>query len=195
MAHYKQSTDRNIIFHGNSLFNYGNANLVSGWAVSNFVRTNLANKKAVFDYSQGGKTTSQIVTEFPTRIAPFFKRGDIYIFWDTINDLNVGRTVAQTIVSTKAAAELAIAQGYRVYTLNCININNAPVEASRLLYNAQIVLETPFCDGIIDIASISVLNAANSFSNPTFYNADGVHLTTAGYNLIGQKIIDSINVN
>jgi len=195
MAHFKQNTDKNLIFHGNSLFNYGNNNLAFGNSISNYVRDNLFNKKAVFDYSLGGKTTTQIVSEFPTRIAPYFRANDVYIFWDVVNDLNTGKTVAQTLASSKTLATLAKAQGYKVYTLTSININNTIVEPLRIQYNTSLLADTSFWDGVIDLTTISVLNNTNSYQNTTYYNADGTHLTTAGYNLIGQKILDSVNFN
>lgn len=193
MAQYRPNTDKNIIFHGNSLFNYGNGNVGNGWEVSNYVRTNLNIKRPVFDYSLGGKTTTQIVTEFTTRIAPYFKVGDIYIFWDAINDLNTGKTVAQTLASSKSLATLARAKGYKIYTLTCINVNNVTVEPLRLQYNIALLADTSFWDGVIDLTTISVLQLTNSYLNTTYYNADGVHLTTAGYNLVANKILETLN--
>jgi len=192
MAHYKPNTDKKIIFHGNSLFNYANNNLPYGWAVSNYVRDNLVNKKSIFDYSQGGKTTTQIVSEFPTRIAPYFKANDVYIFWDGINDLNTGKTVAQTLASSKTLATLAKAQGYKVYTLTCTSVNNVVVEPLRIQYNTLLLSDTSFWDGVVDLTTIGVISDLNAYTNTTYFNADGVHFTTTGYNLIAQKIIDSI---
>jgi lysophospholipase L1-like esterase len=192
MAHFKPNTDKKIIFHGNSLFNYGNNNIAFGNSISNYVRDNLVNKKSIFDYSQGGKTTTQIVSEFPTRIAPYFKVNDVYIFWDGINDLNTGKTVAQTLASSKTLATLAKAQGYKVYTLTCTSVNNVVVEPLRIQYNTLLLADTSFWDGVVDLTTIGVISDLNAYTNTTYFNADGVHFTTAGYNLIGQRIIETI---
>lgn len=199
MAHYKPNTQKKVIFHGNSLFHLSANNLFYGNAVSNYVRAGLktANNQApVFDYSFQGKTTRQLTAEFPTVIAPFFKSGDILIHWELTNDLNSGQTPAQCLVNEKAYCAQAKAMGLIVYILTCIPRNPTFIsDANRTALNALILADTSFCDGVIDVCQLAAFNSALSYLNATNYNADGTHLTTVGYNLIGQNILDLINFN
>lgn len=196
MAQYKPNTDKKIIFHGNSLFHLGNNNLFYGNAVSNYVRTNLVNKKAVFDYSYQGKTTRQLTTEFPSVVAPYFKSGDILLHWELTNDLNSGQTPAQCLANEIAYCQQAKAMGLKVYILTCIPRNPTFIsDANRVALNALILADTTFCDGVIDVTLMTEFSLATSYLNTTYYNADGTHLTTTGYNLIGQRILDSVNFN
>lgn len=199
MAHYKPNTQKKIVFHGNSLFHLGANNIFYGNAVSNYVRSGLVtanNQAPVFDYSYQGKTTRQLTTEFPTVVAPFFKANDILLHWELTNDLNSGQTPAQCLVNEKAYCAQAKAMGLKVYILTCIPRNPTFIsDANRIALNALILADTSFCDGVIDVCTLTEFSTALSYQNTTYYNADGTHLTTAGYNLIAQKILDSINFN
>jgi len=187
------NNDKKLIFHGNSLFEFGASNLRIGNAVSNFVRDNLVTKRAIFDYSFVNKTTRQLRDEFPTLIAPYFKAGDVLVMWDLTNDLSSGQTPAQALVNVKSYCAQAKAMGLKVYILTCIPRNPASLnDANRVTLNNSIMADTSFCDGVIDVTTITEFSTSASYLNTTFYNVDGVHLTTAGYNLIGQRIINSI---
>jgi len=199
MTQFKKNTQKKIIFHGNSLFHLGANNLFYGNAVSNYVRNGLitaGNKAPVFDYSYQGKTTRQLTTEFPSVVAPYFKSGDILLHWELTNDLNSGQTPAQCLANEIAYCQQAKAMGLKVCILTCIPRNPTFIsDANRVVLNALILADTSFCDGVIDVTLMTEFSLATSYLNTTYYNADGTHLTTAGYNLIGQKILDSVNFN
>lgn len=196
MAHFKPNTDKKIIFHGNSMFHLSAGNIFYGNAVSNYVRTNLVDKKAVFDYSYQGKTTRQLTTEFPTIVAPYFKPNDVLIHWELTNDLNSGQTPAQCLANEIAYCQQAKAMGLKVYILTCIPRNPIYIsDVNRLALNALILSDTSFCDGVVDVTLIPEFSLATSYLDTTYYNVDGTHLTTTGYNLVAQKILDSVNFN
>ena len=116
--------------------------------------------------------------------------------WELTNDLNVGQTPAQALVNLKAYCTQAKAIGLKVYILTCIPRNPSSLsDANRVALNGLIMADTSFCDGVIDVTLMTEFSLSTSYLNTTFYNADGVHLTTAGYNLIGQRILDSVNFN
>lgn len=193
MTYFKPNTDKKLVFHGNSLFHLGANNLFYGNAVSNYVRDNLPTKRAVFDYSYQSKNTRQLTTEFPTMVAPYFKSGDVLIHWELTNDLNVGQTPAQALSNEIAYFNQATAIGLKVYILTCIPRNPTWIsDANRVALNTLILAEPTFAGRVIDVTLMTEFSTATSYLNTTFYNADGTHLTTAGYNLIGQRIIDTI---
>lgn len=181
------------------MFHLSANNLFYGNAVSNYVRSGLTtagNKAPVFDYSFQGKTTRQLTTDFPTVVAPYFKSGDILMHWELTNDLNSGQTPAQCLANEIAYCQQAKAMGMKVYILTCIPRNPTFIsDANRLTLNSLILADTSFCDGVVDVCTLPEFNEFSDYLNTTYYNADGTHLTTAGYNLIGQKILDSVNFN
>jgi hypothetical protein len=71
-----------------------------------------------------------------------------------------------------------------VYTL--CNCDPAYVtDADRLTYNALILATTQTARlKFVDISTEPLLNNANAYLNATYYQADGVHLTQVGYNLL-----------
>lgn len=196
MASFRPNTTKKVIFHGNSLFHLSAGNVFYGNAVSNYFRGLLKtanNISPVFDYSYQGKTTRQLTTEFPTAVAPYFKSGDILIHWELTNDLNAGQTPAQCLVNLKAYCTQAKAMGLVVYVLTCIPRNPTFISNSdRLTLNSLILADTSFCDGVIDVCTLSQFDNGSDYTDTTYYNADGTHLTTSGYNLISQKIYDSV---
>lgn len=199
MTHFKKNTQKKIIFHGNSLFHLGVNNLWYGNAVSNYVRNALIaanNQSPVFDYSFQSKTTRQLRDEFPSVVAPFFKSGDILIHWELTNDLNMGQTPAQALVNLKSYCSQAKAMGLIVYVLTCIPRNPTWISnANRVALNSLILADTSFCDGVIDVCSLTEFSTENSYTNTGIYNPDGTHLNTVGYNLVGQFVYDNIIFN
>jgi hypothetical protein len=186
---------KQIVFHGNSLFNYSNGNTRYGFTVSKTVR-GLINNKVINDYSYPGKTTLQLIAEFPTVVAPFVHEGDILIFWEHTNDLTTAignRTPAQALQDAKDYVTLAHNAGLIVITLNVIPRSSASfTDAKRLSFNALLDADHSWCDEYINICAEPEFDSDSDKLNTTYYNADEIHLTTAGYTIIANKIHDKL---
>jgi len=187
---------KQIVFHGNSLFNYSNANTRYGFTVSSTVRGLLSTPMVINDYSFPGKTTLQLIAEFPTVVAPFVHEGDILIFWEHTNDLTTSlgnRTPAQALQDAKDYVTLAHNAGLIVISLNVIpRLNTSFSDATRLAFNALIDADNSWLDGYINICAEPEFDANADRLNTTYYNADEIHLTTAGYTIIANKIHDKL---
>jgi hypothetical protein len=199
MSFYKKNTTKRLFFHGNSLFHLGNANVFNVFAVSTYVRNNLTlnnNKPAIFDYSYQGKTTVDLTSEFNTVIAPYCKSGDVVIMWDGTNNMSSilgNKSAAQTLIDTKAYFTQAEALGLTVKTLTAIPRNVTSLDDTRRTdFNTLLLNDVDLTGKIINPCALSQFDAYADVSNATYYNADLVHLTTAGYDLIGGLIVTDI---
>ena len=190
---------KKLIFDGNSLFNLlGKAStpyVLNGFSVSSRVRSNniTGGKNAVIhDYSVQGKTTVQLTSDFPTKVQPYINKNDVLIFWELTNDLASGQTPAQCLTNLKAYCSLAKTYCKKVYILTCIPDDSGRyLDADRLTLNSLILADTSFCDGIIDICALPEFDALADASNTTYYQTDKLHLTLAGFNLVGDTIYNN----
>jgi hypothetical protein len=185
------SIPRRVIFHGNSLFHLRHGNVFYGFAVSNLVRPQLTNV-VVQDYSYQGKTSAQLLAEFPTVVQPFVSKGDVIVMWDGRNSMasNLGNlTPAQALTDVKSYCSNAIGLGLKVITLTCIPTSTLYVaDADRLTFNSSMLADTSFCNAVVDPCTLSAFDSVADISNATNYNADQIHLTTAGYTLIANLL-------
>jgi hypothetical protein len=189
------SIPKRVIFHGNSLFHLSQGNVFYGFAVSNVVRPQLTDL-IVQDYSYQGKTSAQLLAEFPTVVQPYVNKGDVIVFWDGRNSManNIGNeTPAQALIDAKAYCANAISLGLKVITLTCIPTSTTYVaDADRLTFNTNMLADTSFCNAVVDPCALTEFNSVADLSNTTYYNADQIHLTTAGYTLIANLLAPTI---
>jgi len=190
------SFSNKIVFHGNSLFHLGQGNLFSAFAVSTYVRSNLVNSPPIFDYSYQGKTTVQLTSEFPTVLAPYCKSGDTIIMWEGTNNMSSilgNKSAAQTLSDTKAYFTQAEALGLMVRTLTVIPRNVTSLDDTRRTdFNTLLLNDSDLTGKVINPCSLSQFDAYADVNDTVNYNADKVHLTTVGYNLIGSLIVTEI---
>jgi hypothetical protein len=184
---------------GNSLSNRGEDN---GAAVPNthtLARLIIAGltgiKPPVFSKGISAKTTRNLIDDFPTKIAPYVRSGDIYFFWEISNDMANGQTPLQaynnliTITTMAKALGMIVVQG----TMIARNLGGDPVdlEANRLSINSMLVSDHSFCDGFVDMGGLTEFNSIAAISNTTYYN-DGAHLKLAGTQLIANAVVPII---
>jgi lysophospholipase L1-like esterase len=105
----------------------------------------------------------------------------IYHLWLGTNDINGGtRTGLQTAAALKAWSDTVRAGGGKVivYKLQDFPLN----EIERLACNAQIAVDTASYDAIVDLPANAALSDC---TNTTYFTSDQVHLTDAGYAVVG----------
>jgi lysophospholipase L1-like esterase len=189
------SIPKRVVFHGNSLFHLRQGNVLNGFAVSTLVRPQLTGV-VVQDYSYQGKTSAQLLAEFPTVVQPYVNKGDVIVFWDGRNSManNIGNlSPANALIDAKAYCANAISLGLKVITLTCIPTSTTYVaDADRLTFNTNMLADTSFCNAVVDPCALTEFNSVADLSNATYYNADQIHLTTAGYTLIANLLAPTI---
>lgn len=137
----------------------------------------------------GGRTTQQLIDEFPTKVhAKFYRPGAKLVWFEYINspaDAATENTLIRAYVSQ------AKALGWVVFT--CTAPNSADSAAAKLVsVNAALRADHSFTDGFIDYAAAAQLNPAGNGANPTYYS-DAKHLTQAGYGVLASLALSSLS--
>jgi lysophospholipase L1-like esterase len=129
----------------------------------------------------------------------------VAVVWGGTNDLcgtgggnpGYGATAAQAWQRYAAIANILHAAGYRVVISTMIDRTNAQVatcETLKTAFNALIYANWFYVgDALADPASNANLGPNGVFSNATYYNADGTHLTGTGYSLVATYFSTAIN--
>lgn len=146
-----------------------------------------------YNKAEGGTTISNNISTISTRLIPYFDDQS----WTKIIVAEVEGTNAIAAVSNGHTAFYQMVQ-YKDSVLNsdsrtCVAvyqmISCTPSYASdtaRQAYNTLLAgLTETSRFKVISIASEPLLNNSNAYLNSTYYGADGIHLTTAGYLLLG----------
>lgn len=179
----REFRNKRIIFHGNSLWNFGNANvpnqrLMPITAYNALIGT-VSYPIDFYDFSVGGKQTSQLITDFPTIVAPNVHAGDIVCMWEAVNEVGVHVTAAQGWTNYQIYCGLVHALGAKVVVFNTAAADNAYV-ADYLTFNSLLAADHSFADAYGDMRITHYTSTADAH-NTTYYNADLVHRTTLGY--------------
>lgn len=195
---------RRIFFDGNSLTNQGANGLVGGGRYPTTCYTSirgLSLKYAMFNYGVGSKRTDELTANFPTKIAPYLRKNDIVVFWEITNDAHdlTSDTNGDLLFSRVVAyCEQAQSYGAKVVCLTGIARDGTPFDdadiTSRIqACNLHMTNDPSFCDLLVDVGALSQFNAKADCANTTYYNADKIHLTNTGYDLIATTVYNTMN--
>lgn len=157
----------------------------------------LAVTRPTFDVTNmglGGDTVANMLATSLNRVnrakyGPERERNFVVV-WGGTNDLVSGATGAATYANLVSLCNLLSAYGYEVIVGNTIVRNaSAPFETERLAYNALIDANyLTFASARADFAGRSEFS---SFSNLTYFNPDGIHLTNAGY-AVAEDVVNDV---
>lgn len=188
-------SNKKIVFDGNSLFTRGNGNLENVFAASQSAYTTLTGARpAAFFVSISGRTITRLIQEFPTKTAPYLKPGDIVVNNEFVNELDSLQSVSDCLAKILQYRSMVQSLGCKLVlatvTAASSVYNYANFDADRQSLNSILKTNTStYCDALADPAA----NVAFSDpTNTTYYNADKLHFTTAGYILYGQLIAPAI---
>ena len=201
------SRQKKVIFHGNSLSNFGNALVI---AQESFPRQCYASILALNRgwgyynaYSSGGRRTYEMTAAFDTEVGQNCRARDILIFWEICNDAHdkitdtTGAAIYQDVLDYFAAAA-----PYNLVKVcltgiprNYPSLDDATITDRIFACNALMrANSSPPWDLLIDVAALSQFDASADTTNTTYYNnLDQTHLTTAGYALIATTVYNAIN--
>ena len=190
----------NLVCDGNSLTVGQSATPnpdVAGWP--NVFRTtqNIANRYwSAKVTAVSGRATPTNTSEIQNTIAPLFHRGfgmNVVTFFEGVNDVVSNAANLATCQNNWIAyVAAARAVGYKVLCMTPLPTTNTANNANTIMPQlAQWVRDTPSISDfpIVDIAGHASLSDP---TNLTFYQADGLHLTNAGYSVIAGLVLERI---
>lgn len=183
---YKPNRPRQLFFDGNSLFARANANLANALASPLYLYSQLTSPKPpMFAYPLSGASIAELITAFPTKIAPYIRAGDILLMNEVTNELGDSQNPTTTYNYLLQYRDLVHALGAKivVMTMPARVITYANMEIDRLSLNANILANASQFDGVADSGGQTEFNSIAATLNTTYYNADQLHFTTAGYQL------------
>lgn len=184
-----------IIFDGNSIFNKDGANAIEQKYISSRIRDQLPLdgyfKLPVFDFSVSGKTTQQLISDFPTKVAPSIRTGDIVVFTEMTNDVGVNAVTAlQAKNNILAYRDLVLALGGKFVLQGAIACNGliagyANITATLQACNDYFRNTPSLVNAFSDPGALTQANDDADCTNATYYlAADQIHPTTTLQDLI-----------
>lgn len=181
------SVTRLIFFDGNSLVLGQNSSAGNDYPSRVMAQTGFTTNLDYVNSGTGSRTGATQLAAFPTRAAPAFAGSQakkVYVCWEITNDLSNGATAAQAVANVQACCQAAKAAGATTTVVQtCIRRSDfvGAGETARVAANNLLKALPSGIDVCVDTAAISQLSDP---SNTTYFSADGVHLTDAGYNLV-----------
>jgi lysophospholipase L1-like esterase len=118
--------------------------------------------------------------------------------WLGTNDLGGGATDTAVLASLQSIWDKAIADGFSAGRFTILPradaawLANPSFETRRLALNASIRSNSTAGTRLFDVAAISQLSDPN---NATYYNADKLHLTQDGYDLVADFVQSQLGGN
>lgn len=197
--------ERRIFFEGDSLSELGGNNQGFVFRMPTTAYGGLTGTKPPhFVYALSGSKlqtgVSNSIYDRRSTITSQAIANDIIVIWAGTNDISVsGRTAAETYADLCTYATVMRNLGMKVVAVTMIAKERAAdadptaINTTRLAYNALILGESSFVfDAYADPAALTQFDTVADASNTTYYNADKVHLTDTGYDLVAGTVTTAI---
>lgn len=202
-----QSPSFTIVIDGNSIANgettkYNNAMYDGALAANGGIAPN-----DVRYFALGAQTTPQMTSRAVALIDPYYNEVSgmvasrkICMGWEGRNDLvlnAINATTCYNNIKTYFTARKAAGWKTVVATILPTNTAVSGYEANRLSVNQMIrdakTNGETWVDQVADVGNDATMGQTGQWSNTTYYAADGVHLTTAGFALLAPYFTTAIN--
>lgn len=196
----------NIVVHGNSLaIGYASASAYTMYnGITGATLAPLASD--YFNCSTSGIATATLLANAPSVIDPLYNTGipaarRVAILWEITNDL-ANNLYTDTVAynNVKAWCQARKAVGWKVIVCTCLPRSNGGLtgnfETYRQSVNSQIranAIGQGWADQIADMGGDATIGAAGASTNSTYYNADQIHLTSAGHTIAATYITTALN--
>lgn len=189
---------RRVFFDGNSLSNFGNGSVANVYEYPTSAYNSLTGTKPLFHpCGVGSKRTTMLTADFLTKIAPICKPNDIVVFMEITNEARDGLTAQTMIDNVQAYCVQARTYGLKIVVCTCPagKLTTDPSDTVTRELAANVILRntySTFADKLADVGAVTQLDAEADITNVTYYNADQLHLTSAGYTLIANAVYPKI---
>ncbi len=148
--------------------------------------------------SANGRNTLQMIDLAPTLVDPLLSAGptNALLAWEITNDLTHNGSPSESVANLRRYCQDRRAAGWTtIVTATCTpKTRDVPdFEAHRQAANALLRDGyQSFADALVDVGSLEcVLGFDGAQDDPTYY-FDQLHMTTAGYALVAQKMIAAL---
>ena len=151
-----------------------------------------AHTTQIINIAQSGETLSAIRSEIaqPDAYLGGSETEIIYIIDAGVNDIGTGRTPQAAFADLQFIVNAQTVKGIRVFIETVCQANTtAAYQTNISIFNSLIRNNYPAAM-IIDSAAVPELN---NFSNPTYFQSDGIHYTDAGKQIKAQFTFDRLN--
>jgi lysophospholipase L1-like esterase len=188
---------KQIIMHGNSLFNlYANTTTQGGHYCATKVYENLiagnVQKLALVNLSINGNPTTTKINNWNTQTLPVIKADDVVVLWEITNDVNVNAlSGAQAYANLVTFANLVRGVGAKIVCCTAIprnNVSDTDQNARNFDCNTLLRSSSGVFDLVVDLNTDTRFDAQSDANDATYYQADKLHLTTAGSDIIASMI-------
>ena len=180
----KKDAIMNLVFDGDSLTE--GAYSTAGYDYPSVLSSNYPSYTK-YNLGIGGAKVSEMIANFKDVDAAYATKKSILCLLGGHNDLNNAVTGANLYTSVTTYHTMAKATGYKTIAMTVFSsaLLTAGEETQRLDFNSRLSADHSFADGFVDLAADARLqNPADT----TYFNADGVHLTDAGYAVIAALV-------
>lgn len=186
---------RQFIFDGDSLTNGAISSPVDSMAYPDQIA--LAGTYKTSNLGTSAQTITLMIADAATQVDPLRDTTmvkDVVIAWGGTNDMtNVPSNPTAAFNSLKSYCQARKTAGFKVIVLTCLPRGAvAQFETDRISFNSQIRADTSFYDAIADVGANATIGVAGSQTNATYYNADQLHLTSAGYLIVAGLVQTAI---
>jgi lysophospholipase L1-like esterase len=153
----------------------------------------------IYNLGVSGQTTQQMIDDAVGQVNPLYNASvsNVLIAWEVGNDLYYNGNVSAAMSRFWSYCDARRAVGFKVIVVTCpprdqattFGDNSAQYNTKLNEANALILSDyTSHADGVVDLASDSRFAGYNL----TYYDADKVHFTDAGYQVIADLIKNRI---
>lgn len=180
---------KRITFNGNSF--------TAGGVYSGRVLLNI-NDYANLDVNNrgvSGQTTAQMLTDAQTWVFPFtksFLTKDVYFVWELTNSMATNGSDATATFNELVSYCQALRTAHPLCKIIVATMlpRIGITEANRLTLNTAITSSVAgYWDAVCDVASDLSMGQTGQYSDTTYYDVDGVHPNTTGYNRLADNFI------
>lgn len=190
---------RMFVCHGDSLsLGFNLSDLSQNYPSQIIATAPFQTQWATVNGGLAGQTVPQMITSALTVVDPIFEPGrveNVVCIWGGTNDIISGAAAATVFANLQTYVNARRAVGWKVVILTCIDRTTIN-ETTRAAYNALIT--STYGGGAVagvavaDVASNANIGANGANTNLTYFMADGIHLTAAGYAIVAPLVSSAI---
>lgn len=188
-----------IVFDGNSLTVGQGA--TAGNDYPSQVTALISTPHTYYNFGVGAQTTTDMVADAASQIDSLYNADlpiNIVVAWEITNEIYYGTTAQAAYDNFVAYCQARKAAGFKVVALTVLPRSNAgtPADFEDKRQSANSLIRAnwgTFADALADVAADSRIGDAGDELDTTYYNADQVHMTDAGYGIIAATVKASLD--